>query len=368
MIGERIKKFARILVDYCLEIKKDQKLLISGTDLASPLILEIYKNALLKGAYPAVDIAIPGLAELYYCHASEEQLQHACAYKRFVVGYFDAYLDILGGYNTKSMSSIDSLKIAMHRKASSEIQEIQRKRMLDNKLKWCATQFPTHSAAQQAGMSLYDYQEFAFKACFLNDEDPVQSWRSYSEWQAKICNFLQSKKEFRVCAEDTELSLRTEGRKWINCDGHMNFPDGEVFTGPIEKSVNGHIKFSFPGVFMGKEIEDIRLTFRDGKVVDATAKMGEKLLLAMLDTDDGARYVGEFAIGTNFGIDRFTGNMLFDEKIGGTIHLALGASIPQSGGQNNSSIHWDMLCDMKGGEIYADDELIYRDRNFIIKF
>ena len=368
MIGERIKKFAKILVDYCLKLKKDEKVLITGTDLATPLILEVYKNALLKGAYPAVDIMIPGVKEIYYKFATQEQLEHASDYARFMVSYFDAYLHILGGYNTKSMSGIPSKKIAMHTKANAEISNIQRQRMKENKLKWCATQFPTHSNAQCAGMSLFDYKEFIFQACFLNDDDPINSWTKYSVWQNKICKFLEKKKEFRIYAEDTELTLRTEGRTWVNCDGTLNFPDGEVFTGPIENSVNGHIKFSFPGIFQGKEIEDIRLTFENGKVVKAHAKRGDKLLQAMLNTDEGARYVGEFAIGTNFGIDRFTKNMLFDEKIGGTIHLAIGASIPQSGGINQSTIHWDMLCDMKDGEIYADDELIYKNRDFVIKF
>ena len=368
MISERIKKFAKVLVDYCLEIKKDEKFLISGKDLASPLILEIYKQALQKGAYPALDIAVPGIEEVYYKFATEEQLQQACDYARFKASYFDAYLTILGGYNTKSMSGIDSNKIAMHARATYEIHQIQMKRMQEQKLRWCATQYPTHSAAQEAGMSLCDYTEFVYQACFLNDENPIESWKNMSKWQARVCEYLQGKKNFRIVSEDTDLTLCTEGRTWINCDGHMNFPDGEVFTGPKEDSINGHIKFSFPGIYSGKAIEDIRLKFENGKVVQASAKVGQELLEAMLNTDEGARFVGEFAIGSNFGIDRFTHNMLYDEKIGGTIHLALGYSLPGSGGKNLSSIHWDMLCDMKHGEIYADDELIYKNTKFIKNF
>lgn len=367
MVSERIKKLAKILVEYCLEIKEGEKLRISASDIAAPLILEVYKNALQKGAYPIVDVSMPLLQEVYYKYASDEQLQKQSEYEHFMVNYFDASLTILGGYNTKSMSGVPSEKIAMYRKSHAPLSEMQMKRLEKGEFKWCATQYPTHSSAQDAGMSLIDYVEFIYQACFLNDEDPVSSWKKYSDWQEKICKFLETKKEFRICSNGTDLTLRTEGRTWINCAGKMNFPDGEVFTGPIEDSVNGHIKFSYPGIFSGKEIEDIELTFKDGKVINAKAKVGQNLLDAMLETDGGARYVGEFAVGTNMGIDTFTKNMLFDEKMGGTIHLALGASIAKSGGKNISGIHWDMLCDMEGGEIFADGELIYKDRKFIIE-
>ncbi|MDP7420668.1 MAG: aminopeptidase, partial [bacterium] len=208
-----------------------------------------------------------------------------------------------------------------------------------------------------------------YQACFLNDKDPVESWKNLNKWQGKIIDYLSNKDRIKVIARNTELTLNVGGRTWINCDGQRNFPDGEVFTGPIENSINGHIRFTYPGIYMGKEIEDIYLEFKDGQVVKARAGFGQDLLNSMLNTDEGARYVGEFAIGTNYGIDRFTKNMLFDEKIGGTIHLALGLSIPESGGVNQSVIHWDMLCNMKdGGELYADDELFYKDGQFTKKF
>ena len=215
-------------------------------------------------------------------------------------------------------------------------------------------------------MSLAEYAEFVFGAGLMNEDDPVAHWREIDAQQDKICQFLNTRSQLRIVSKDTDISMSIAGRKWINCSGHENFPDGEVFTGPVEDSVNGHIRFSFPGIYAGKEIEDIRLEFKDGKVVKATAAKGEELLQALLDTDAGARYVGEVAVGTNFGIQKFTRNMLFDEKIGGTVHLAIGASYPESGGKNESGIHWDMLCDMReGGEIYADGQLIYKSGKFL---
>jgi aminopeptidase len=216
-------------------------------------------------------------------------------------------------------------------------------------------------------MSLAEYTDFVFGAGLLDHDDPVAEWRRIDAQQEKICDILNTKSDLRIVSTDTDISMSIAGRKWINCSGHENFPDGEVFTGPVEDTVNGHIRFSFPGIYAGKEIEDIRLEFKDGKVVKATAAKGEELLQALLETDEGARFVGELAVGTNFGIQNFTQNMLFDEKIGGTVHLAIGASYPESGGKNKSGIHWDMLCDMReGGEIYADGELIYRNGNFSI--
>ena len=215
-------------------------------------------------------------------------------------------------------------------------------------------------------MSLAEYAEFVFGAGLLYHGDPVAEWRKIDAQQEKICDFLNRQSNLHILSRDTDITMSIAGRKWINCSGHENFPDGEVFTGPVEDSVTGYIRFSFPGIFAGQEIEDIRLEFEKGKVVKATAAKGQELLHALLETDTGARYVGEVAVGTNFGIQKFTRNMLFDEKIGGTVHLALGAAYPESGGKNVSGIHWDMLCDMReGGEIYTDDQLIYRNGKFL---
>jgi aminopeptidase len=216
-------------------------------------------------------------------------------------------------------------------------------------------------------MSLGEYEEFIYNACLLNSDDPIREWEKVKEGQDRAVKWLSNKSEFYVKAGGTELRLRSDKRNWVNCFGDMNMPDGEVYTSPVEDSLDGHIRFSFPGIYSGREIEDIRLTFKAGRVVKAEAAKGQELLEVLLDTDEGARYAGEFAIGTNYGIDKFTKNMLFDEKIGGTIHLALGHGFEESGSKNKSLIHWDMLCDMRnGGEIYADGELFYKDGKLLI--
>jgi len=237
--------------------------------------------------------------------------------------------------------------------------------MGDGSLRWCGTQFPTYADAQEASMSLNEYEDFVYGAGLLDMEDPVSEWKKISAYQDRWVKYLNTKKELHFLSEGTDIKVKVEGRKWINCDGKANFPDGEIFTSPIENGIDGYITFSFPGIYMGKEIEGIRLEIVEGKVVKATAQKGEDLLKMLIETDEGASYFGEVAIGTNYGIKKFTKNMLFDEKIGGTIHMAIGDSDPEAGGLNRSSIHWDMLCDMRnGGKIYADGELFYENGQF----
>jgi aminopeptidase len=232
-------------------------------------------------------------------------------------------------------------------------------------LRWCVAQFPTHADAQEANMSLADYEDFVYGACGLLDDDPVAYWRKIHIEQENAIARLTQCKTLRIIGEDTDLTMQVGGRTWVNSSGEANFPDGEIFTGPVENSANGHIRFSFPGIYAGKVIEDIRLRFEGGKVVEATAAQGQELLQALLATDQGASYLGEIGIGANFGITRHTRNMLFDEKIGGTVHLAVGGGYPETGSKNESAIHWDMLCDLRdGGEIYADGQLIYRSGRF----
>lgn len=367
MYDPRIEKLAKLLIQYSLGIKKGQHLMLRSTLQAEPLVEAAYKEAILAGAHVTIMLSLPGAQEIFYKHASDEQLQYISPMEKFVTEEFDAFLSIMASYNTKALSGVDSQRISMNRRAGAEIQKRFMERASTGELHWTLTAYPTNAAAQDANMSLTEYADFVFGAGLLNHDDPVAEWKRIDAEQEKICSYLNEKTKLRIVSRDTDISMSIEGRKWINCSGHENFPDGEVFTGPVEDSVNGHIRFSFPGIYAGKEIEDIRLEFKDGKVVKASAAKGEDLLGALLETDEGARYVGEVAVGTNFGIQKFTRNMLFDEKIGGTVHLAIGASYPESGGKNQSGIHWDMLCDMRqGGEIYADDELIYRDGKFLL--
>lgn len=367
MYDPRIEKLAKLLIHYSLEIKKGQELMITGTMLAEPLMEAAYKEAILAGAHVNTMIGLPNGQEIFYKHASEEQLRYVNPLQKYVMEKFDAFLNIMSSFNTKALSGVDPKRIALNRRATAGLQQLFMERSSKGELNWVLTGFPTNASAQDANMSLTEYQEFVFGAGLLDKADPVAEWQRIDREQEKICRYLDGKKHLRIVAADTDISMSIAGRKWINCNGRVNFPDGEVFTGPVEDSVNGHIRFSFPGIFSGKEIEDIRLEFMDGKVAKASAAKGEDLLHALLDTDQGSRYVGEVAVGTNFGIQKFTRNMLFDEKIGGTVHLAIGAGYPESGSKNKSGIHWDMLCDMRqGGEIYADGELIYKDGQFTL--
>jgi len=369
MADERIKKMAKLLVNYSLRIKEGDYLLVEGSDIAQPLIREVYREAIKKGANVDVEVAIQGINEIFYKEANDQQLSFKNPRHKFMVDHYDAMLSLWGGHNEKALTNIDSGKIQKASAAGSENFNKMLDKIATGELRWCGTQFPTNASAQEASMSLEEYEDFVYGAMLLDSDNPAEEWKKISEKQEKICQYLDTKKSIHIKSKDTDLRMSISGRKWINCDGKENFPDGEVFTTPIEDSVEGYIRFSFPGIEMGKEIEDIRLEFSKGKVVKASASKGEDLLLSLLETDEGASYLGEIAIGTNYGIQTFTKNMLFDEKIGGTVHAAIGAAPKETGGKNESGIHWDMICDMRtGGEIYADGELIYKDGKFIVEF
>ncbi len=366
MHDPRIAKLADVLLNYSIKLKKGQILQISGTELAAPLIREIYKSALQMGAHPYTRIGIEGLDELYYKFSSEEQLRHVSPIRKYEMEKVDAVISIMSSYNTSTLAHIDSRKQAIARKAGAPLMKRFLERAGKGELNWVGCLFPTNAAAQDARMSLADYEQFVFNACALDKNDPVAQWKRISAYNKSLIKYLKNKKLIRIVAPDTDLTYNVSGRKWINCDGANNFPDGEVFTAPIENSANGYIKFTYPAEFAGREAEGVRIEFRDGKAVKATASKGEEFLNSMLDVDKGGRYLGEVAIGTNFGIREFTRNTLFDEKIGGTIHMALGQSYPESGGKNTSGIHWDIVCDLrKSGQMYADGELFFKNGKFL---
>ena len=367
MVDSRITKFAKVLVHYSLRIKKGDFLVIESNAISEPLLKEVYREAVLAGANPLINAALEGTNEILLKNGSDEQISYVNPVEKIINEKADAILTVWGSHNTKGLINVDPAKQSLGSKARHELFVNMLNRMSNQELHWCGTQFPTHSAAMDANMSLTEYEEFLFEACHLNSEDPVAEWKKVHDEQQRLVEILDSKKHLEFKSKDTQLTMEVGGRKWINCDGKVNFPDGEIFTSPIENTVNGTIRFTYPAIHLGNEVEDVVLTFKEGKVVEATAKRGEAFLKKMLSTDEGASMVGEIAIGTNYNIKKFTKNILFDEKLGGTIHLAVGASLPEAGGKNQSSIHWDMICDMKdGGEIYADGELIYKDGKFII--
>jgi len=366
-MDNRIKKHAEVLLKYSLALKKGEKIVIVGDVVTLPLIKESYNLAVELGALPQVLINSEELKEILLKKGSKEQIKYVPDSVKKAFETVDVLLSFFGGSNTRMFSNVNPEKLKLSAQGSSEITRIFFERVAKKELRWCGTMFPNQANAQEANMSISEYEDFVYEAGYIDRKDPIAEWKDIEKKQEKICKILNGKKHLRIVSRDTDLNMSIEGRKWVNCCGKANFPDGEVFTGPVEDSVEGHIRFSFPGIYGGREIEDIQLTFERGKVAKAEAAKGQELLEQLLETDKGARYVGEIAAGTNYNIEKFTKHMLFDEKIGGTVHLAIGRSIPESLGKNQSAIHWDMLCDMKkGGEIYADSELIYKDGKFII--
>jgi len=366
MSDPRLAKLAHVLVHYSLGLKEGDLFQISARPLAAPLIRELCRETLAVGAHPFVDITLEEAAETLYRYGSDAQLQYIPNVTRQLLEDVQATLQIMSSENTKYLSGVDPAKIALRGKAGSELSRRLLEREAAGELSWSITLFPTQAAAQDAEMSLTDYEDFVYDACKLNESDPVSAWQDVHRQQQRLADVLKTKRIIRLVAPDTDLTYHTGGRTWLNADGKKNFPDGEIFTSPDESKTEGHIHFTYPAIFAGRAVEGVRLVFSAGQVVNATADRGEELLHAQLGMDDGARCLGEAAFGTNYNITRHTKNILFDEKIGGSIHLALGQSFPDIGGQNTSALHWDMVCDMHEGEAYADGELIYKDGKFII--
>jgi aminopeptidase len=365
MADPRVEKLAELCVHYSVDLKPKEKVIIQGNVLTFPLIKEIYRECLLSDAYPLV---LPGfdLNYIFFKHAKDHQLKYVSPFSRFLVNKIDVSIGVWCRPNPKGLTNIDPSRIKMHGASRREIAETFNKRAAEGKLKWTGLPYPIKAQAQEAAMSLAEYEDFVYNSCLVHKKDPIAEWKKISQQQARICEFLEKVGEIHMVGEDTDLTFNVEGRKWVNSDGKRNMPSGEVFTAPTEDSVNGTIRFTYPGIYSGREVEDIKLTFKDGKVTKASAAKGDELLQQLLSIE-GADRIGEAAIGTNYGITKFTKSMLFDEKMGGTIHIALGNSYPETGGLNKSGIHWDILKDMKkDGRIYADGDLFYKDGKLLI--
>lgn len=366
MADERLSKLAKLLVNYSTGIKKDDIVFICADEVATPWVIEVAKEAIKLGAHVEYRLESEEVSEVKLKYANEEQLKQGNLIYETLLQKADVWLTAWGGRNTRSLSKVDPQKIKLSQQGSSKWKSIYSQRCGDGSLRWCGTQYPTYSDAQEASMSISEYEDFVYEAGLLDKEDPIKEWKRISKEQERWIKYLNTKSDLHIVSDDTDIRVGIKGRKWINCDGKENFPDGEIFTSPIENDINGYIKFSFPGIFMGKQIEGIKLEVKDGKIIKASAEKGEELLKELLETDKGSKFFGEVAIGTNYGIKEFTSNMLFDEKIGGTIHMAIGDSMPEAGGKNKSSLHWDMLCDMRSnGKIYADGEIFYENGKFL---
>lgn len=362
----RLTRMARVLVRYSLEVQPGQLVAIMAGVEAVPLVREVYREILRAGAHPEVQLAVDEAEEIYLKEASEEQLNFVSPLKQLINERFDRLLYIDAETNTRRVSRIDPRRSAQKRKAYEATMTVWSQRAARGEMRWCYTQYPTNAYAQNAAMSLEDYWEFMNGACLLNEPDPLASWQVLSEKQQELVAWLQGRRQVHILGEDTDLTLSIAGRTFLSCDGRINFPDGEVYTGPVEDSAQGIIRFTLPSSYEGHPVDDIRLRFEHGRVVEASAAIGEDVLRSMLDLDEGARRIGEFAFGTNYGVREATRNILFDEKIGGTLHIALGRSYPESGGLNVSALHWDMICDVRGwGEVWVDGELFLKDGKYI---
>ncbi|MEJ7838687.1 MAG: aminopeptidase [Thermomicrobiales bacterium] len=367
MADPRIAKWAKALVHYSVSVKPGQTVVITGGVSAATLIREVHREVIAAGAFPVVTASLDGISRDLLKFGSNEQLAYISPIETFVRSQADVVINIMAESNTRRASSVDPSRSTLFSAARSELFEQYMERASDGRLDWTLTLYPTDGYAQDADMDTEEYTDFVLSACKLDQDDPVAAWQELRGEQQRLIDWLNGRKEIHLVAPDVDLTMSVEGRTWINSDGRRNFPSGEIFTGPVENSANGTIRFSFPVVTAGRQIEDIRLKFVDGKVVEATAAKNEDYLIKTLDTDPGARFLGEIAFGTNMDIQRFTKNILFDEKIGGTVHMAVGRGYPETGSTNKSAVHWDMISDIRaGGEVTVDGELFLKDGKFVV--
>lgn len=373
MADPRISKFAKVLVEHSARVIPGDRILIEATTAAEPLVRELFIQILEKGGVPHPMVSFPGMVpfiqdDMYLTYANDNQLDFVPTFYKVAYDQFEGRIRIHSATNTRATSSVDPVKAQRRGKATSSITESQMRRGGEGKFKWVTTLYPTDGYAQDAGMSLKDYEDFVFGAIHANADDPIAFWKGTATGQQKAIDFLANKSVVTLRGPNVDLTLSIKGRTFNNSTGVYNMPDGEIFTGPVEDSVNGWVKFTYPAIYGGVAVEGAELTFNRGRVEIAKAEKNQNYLVKMLESDEGARHLGEFAIGTNFDINKFTGNILFDEKIGGTFHMALGAGYPDTGSKNKSSIHWDMICDMRtDSEIKVDGDLLYKNGQFVFE-
>jgi aminopeptidase len=363
----RVDALAGILVGYSTKVKEGEVVAIDGASAAEPLLMAVYEEVLRAGAFPILNMAVQGQAAAFYQLASEAQLDWVSPVSRWLVENADCRIAIMASTNTRELSAVEPERQTRHQAARAELMETFMRRAAEGSLRWVGTLFPTNAYASEAEMSLADYEDFYYGACLATDSEPLTAWERTSAETKRLAQWIEGREEVRITAPGTELRLGIAGRKFIPCAGEHNMPDGEFFTGPIEDSAEGKVSFHLPAVIGGREVSGVRLRFEAGKVVDASAEKGEDYLVKMLDTDPGSRRLGELGIGTNYGIDRGTREVLLDEKIGGTVHLAVGRSYPESGGTNESAVHTDLVCDLRlGGRLEVDGELLQEDGRFAV--
>ena len=367
MADPRLVRLAETLVNYSVKVKPGDWVMIRGDIVSEPLVVEVVHSVLKAGGLPNVILTSDDITEAILRGSSDKQLKWVSPVSKMLFNEADVLISLRGVSNTRSLSNIDPSKQQMKGIAHRELTDTYLRRAAVGDLRWTTTQYPCAAYAQEADMSLSEYQDFVYSATYADQDDPIAEWQRIHNEQQRIVDWLVGKKSVSVKSPNADLTLSIEGRTFINSDGTTNMPSGEIFTGPVENSAQGWVNFTYPAIRGGREVEGVQLKFKDGKVISATAKKNEEYLLAMLESDEGARYLGEFAIGTNYGIKKFTKSILFDEKIGGSFHMAVGSGYPKTGSTNKSAIHWDFICDIQqDSEIRIDGELLYQDGRFQI--
>ena len=365
-MDQRIVKLAQVLVDYSVKVQPGEWVIVEGHTTAEPVLKEVYRRVLQQGGHPTLMPYFDWANEARFRLANDRQLEFIEPFQPLVVEQAKCFIHVGAESNTRRLSQIDPSRQQMQARARHGIVETFMRRAAVGDLRWVATIFPTEAYAQDADMSLDDYEDFVYGAGLLDDPDPVARWREFGAMQQQKVEWLKGHQRVHIRGANADLQLSIADRIFINACGDCNFPDGEIFTGPVEDSAEGWVRFTYPLIVQGREVEGVEFFFERGKIVKATAKKHEAALAALLDTDAGARFLGELGIGTSPNITRFTRSMLFDEKIKGTFHLAVGRSYPETGGKNESAIHVDLICDLHDGEIVVDDEVFYRNGDFAV--
>lgn len=361
----RLDRLASLLTGYCVETRPGDWVLIRADLLGLPLVEQVVEHVLAAGGNATVQLLADTLDEALLRHASDEQLSWLSPVDQLLAERVDARIMIRAPGNTRALSGIAPERQRILQNAQRPLSQTYMQRAAAGTHRWALTVYPCAAYAQEADMSLREYADFVYAATYADQDDPAACWRGVHHRQQRLVDWLAGKSQVVARGPNVDLTLSIAGRSFVNSDGKRNMPSGEVFTGPVEESVNGWIKFSYPALRGGREVDGVEFVFAQGRVVQASAGKNEAYLLSQLDSDEGARYLGEFAIGTNDRIQRFTKNILFDEKIGGTLHVAIGAGYPETGSRNRSSVHWDFICDMRrDSEIWVDGELFYRNGEF----
>jgi aminopeptidase len=363
-----MKALANIMVNYSTEVKPGDWVVVMGNVVTLPLMKEVVSAVYQAGGHVDIQLQSADFTEISYRDgATDEQLTWISPIQKMVAETADVIISISGSENTRFMNNIDSRLQKKRQAASAEVFKTFVNRASLGDVRWVGTQYPCNAYAQEADMSLSEFEDFVYGATFADQTDPIQCWRDMHNNQERLVDWLAGRKQVVIQGPNVDLTLSIDGRPFINGDGKKNMPCGEIFTIPVEDSVNGWIKFTYPTMQGGREIDGVELEFENGKIINASAKKNEQYLLETLDVDPGARYLGEFAIGTNFGIQQFTKSILYDEKIGGTIHMAVGRGFPEAKGVNESAVHWDMICDMRqDSEILVDGDLFYKNGQFLV--